>query len=108
MLYRREVSVIRRSNMVKRRGESWRPALFSASNSLVSRLTFALRRVFDLQASSIWHDLSVELPGVEGTALDVGCGAQPYRCLFSTDAEYIGIDNADAKSHFGYSMPDTR
>jgi SAM-dependent methyltransferase len=108
MLYRREVSISGRSNMVKRRDESWRPPLFRASNSLLSRLTFALRRIFDLQTSSIWHDLSVELPGVDGRAVDVGCGAQPYRCLFSADAEYIGIDTADAKSHFGYSMPDTR
>jgi hypothetical protein len=48
------------------------------------------------------------LPDFDGTVVDVGRGAQPYRRLFNRYAEYIGIDNADAKSHFGYSVPDTR
>jgi hypothetical protein len=64
--------------------------------------------MFDLQASSIWRDLSMELSEARGTVVDVGCGAQPYRPLFHPDVEYIGIDTAEAKSHFGYSIPDTR
>ncbi len=99
---------IRRLNMLSRQGESWRPPLFSASKSLASRLTFALRRIFDLQTSSIWSDLSAELADARGVVVDVGCGAQPYRSLFGTEVEYIGIDSADAEARFGYSVPDTR
>lgn len=94
--------------MVTREGENWRPPLFTASRSLVSRWTFALRRIFDLQTSSIWSDLSKELGEAKGTVVDVGCGAQPYRQLFRSHVKYIGIDTADAKAHFGYSIPDTR
>lgn len=94
--------------MVSRQGESWRPPLFSASNDLVSRAAFFLRRACDLQTSSIWRDLSKELAGVKGTVVDVGCGAQPYRSLFPRNLTYIGIDTVDAKAHFGYSVPDTR
>jgi SAM-dependent methyltransferase len=102
------MSNIRRLNMVNRQRETWRPLLFRASTSLASRLIFALRRFFDLQTSSIWRDLAAELPEARGTVVDVGCGAQPYRALLRGDVEYIGIDTADAESHFGYSVPGTR
>jgi SAM-dependent methyltransferase len=102
------MSNIRRLNLVNRQGETWRPLLFRASTSLSSRLIFALRRFFDLQTSSIWRDLAAELPEARGTVVDVGCGAQPYRALLRGDVEYIGIDTADAQSHFGYSVPGTR
>jgi len=95
-------------NMVMREGETWRPPLFSASNSPVSRFVFALRRTFDLQTSSMWNDLSTELPPVRGTVVDVGCGAQPYRSLFGKDVSYIGIDTADAEARFGYADSSTR
>jgi SAM-dependent methyltransferase len=51
--------------------------------------------------------VSAELPGVEGTALDVGCGAQPFRRLFRPSVRYRGIDTIDAKTHFDYEVPDT-
>jgi SAM-dependent methyltransferase len=67
----------------------------------------ALRRVFDLQAASIWRDLASELPAIRGVVLDVGSGAQPYRPLLSPEASYIAIDVADAGSNFGYEVADT-
>jgi SAM-dependent methyltransferase len=67
----------------------------------------SIRRLFDVQASSIWNDLAGELSDVSGTLLDVGCGAQPYRTLVPRDAKYIGIDTTDAKDRFGYEVPDT-
>lgn len=99
---------IKRLNMVSRQRENWRPPLFSASQSLLSRLIFFLRLCFDLQAASIWRDLAAELPDARGTVVDVGCGAQPYRSMFHPDVEYTGIDTADAQAHFGYAVPETK
>jgi SAM-dependent methyltransferase len=99
---------IGRRNMVGRKGESWKPPIFSSSKSLTSRLIGGLRRMFDLQAASIWKDLSAELPSIRGAAVDVGCGAQPYRSLFRDDVKYVGIDTADAEARFGYAVPDTK
>jgi SAM-dependent methyltransferase len=67
-----------------------------------------LRRFFDLQAGSIWNDLQVLLPHIDGTLVDVGCGAQPYRSLLLKTTAYIGIDTIDSKSAFGYETADTR
>jgi SAM-dependent methyltransferase len=96
-----------RSNMVDAKSERWRPQLFRATNSRSARLAAAIRRFFDIQAGSAWRDLSAILSTVEGTILDVGCGAQPFRPLINARATYRGIDTADAKAHFGYEMPDT-
>ena len=68
----------------------------------------AFRRFLDLQGGSIWRDLKRILPWAQGTIVDVGCGAQPYRSLMPREARYIGIDTTDAKAHFGYEVPDTR
>jgi SAM-dependent methyltransferase len=70
-------------------------------------LADSLRRFLDLQSGSLWRDLSAELPDVRGTALDVGCGAQPFRQLFHRSVQYIGIDTIDAKARFDYEVPDT-
>jgi SAM-dependent methyltransferase len=64
-------------------------------------------RFLDLQAKTIWKDLSEELPKVKGTVLDMGCGMQPFRHMFSPDVKYIGVDTVDAKTHFGFEAPDT-
>ena len=88
--------------------ETWRPPLFSQPQGLVGHLAATLRRFLDLQAGSIWRDLAGILPRVTGAVLDVGCGAQPYRQLFSAAASYLGIDTSEAKAHFGYEIPDTR
>jgi len=96
-----------RRNMVEAASESWRPQLFAATTTRVSRLLAALRRFFDIQAGSAWRDLLAVLPSLHGTVLDVGCGAQPFRSLVSPVATYLGIDTDEAKAHFGYEMPDT-
>jgi len=99
---------INRMNMVQRKVEAWRPPLFTPVKSPFQAVVAAVRRVFDLQAGSIWHDLKCILPYVSGTLVDVGCGAQPYRPLVSPRAKYIGIDTVNAMEHFGYKIPDTR
>jgi len=87
--------------------EYWQPPPFTRLGGPGSRAITAARRLFDIQASSIWNDLASELRTVSGTLLDVGCGAQPYRTLVPSDVRYIGIDTADAKDRFGYDIPDT-
>jgi SAM-dependent methyltransferase len=96
-----------RANMLETKKEEWRPPLFSPPGNWRSDLLARVRRFFDLQAGSIWNDLTGVLPRAEGTVLDVGCGAQPYRVLLGPKAQYRGIDTAGAKPHFGYEMPDT-
>lgn len=97
----------RRVNMAERQHESWRPPLHRPATAGVTRSLTIIRRFFDLQTASIWADVSAELPGVRGTALDVGCGSQPFRELFNSSVHYVGIDTIHAKAHFGYEMPDT-
>jgi SAM-dependent methyltransferase len=96
-----------RLNQLERVSESWRPPLFKPIETRGDRWLAAARRILDLQAGSIWRDLSLLLPGSRGVILDVGCGAQPYRPLINPAACYRGIDYADAQRHFGYSMPET-
>jgi 2-polyprenyl-3-methyl-5-hydroxy-6-metoxy-1,4-benzoquinol methylase len=93
--------------MVEAGSESWRPQLFAATTTPLSRFLAAVRRFFDIQAGSAWRDLRSVLPALRGTVLDVGCGAQPFRSLVSPGATYRGIDTDAAKAHFGYEMPDT-
>lgn len=97
----------RRSNMVEATSESWRPQLFAVSTTGFSLFLAAVRRFFDIQAGSAWRDLRAVLPFQQGTVLDVGCGAQPFRSLVGSDAIYMGIDTDAAKAHFGYEMPNT-
>jgi SAM-dependent methyltransferase len=97
----------RRTNMVEATSESWRPQLFAATTTSFSLFLAAVRRFFDIQAGSAWRDLSAVLPWQQGTVLDVGCGAQPFRSLLNPDATYLGIDTDAAKAHFGYEMPNT-
>src|SRR3954452_15747902 len=97
----------KRKNMAESAVEYWQPPAYSSSPSLANRLLSRVRRFLDLQYASIWADMAAELPAAHGTVLDVGCGAQPVRCLFSSDVRYIGIDTIDAKAHFGYEVPDT-
>jgi len=97
-----------RTNLVNRRAEVWRPPSFERPDSITRKILAALRRMLDLQAGSIWRDLRIILPHVRGIALDVGCGAQPYRYLLGPQTEYIGIDTNESKAHFGYELPDVR
>ncbi|HZZ43701.1 MAG TPA: class I SAM-dependent methyltransferase [Tepidisphaeraceae bacterium] len=97
-----------RTNMVHRAAETWRPPLLSPGDSAFAKFSAAVRRFLDFQAGSIWRDMAAILPRATGRLLDVGCGAQPYRLLLPKSVEYLGIDTADAQSHFGYAQPDTR
>ena len=97
-----------RANVAARAAENWRPPLFAPPIGWRARALAAVRRFLDLQAGSIWRDLAHVLPQVNGLAVDVGCGAQPYRPLFAPGVRYLGIDTEDAKAHFGYEIPGTR
>lgn len=97
-----------RENLALRTNERWRPPVYECGTDTRSRLGFALRRFFDLQAGSIWRDLKQIMPGLRGTVADVGCGAQPYRPLLDQTTTYIGIDTYDAAADFSYDLPDVR
>lgn len=98
---------INRRNLVNSKTEQWRPPLFGSNNTFKDRIISSARRFFDLQAGSIWKDMSILLPEQKGKILDVGCGAQPFRPLLGKDTIYTGLDTNDAKAHFGYEIPDT-
>jgi SAM-dependent methyltransferase len=97
-----------RENLIDCARETWRPPLLAPRGGKLERVAGAVRRFFDVQAGSIWRDLAPELRRAQGTLVDVGCGAQPYRLLLGADVDYIGIDIADAEEHFGYATPGTR
>ena len=96
-----------RPNFLLRHEEAWQPPAFEMTSTMRGRVLSWARRLLDLQAGSMWRDLSRLLPQCKGRVLDVGCGAQPYRRLFHPDSHYVGIDTNEAKAHFGYEMPDT-
>lgn len=96
-----------RANMAEASSETWRPQLFASNKTGFSIFLAKVRRFFDIQAGSAWRDLSAVLPSLQGSVLDVGCGAQPFRPLIHAQAKYVGIDTDAAKAHFGYEMPDT-
>ncbi len=100
-------SLPHRDNLVERQHETWRPPPFQPPVTLKAKVIAFLRRLFDLQASSIWNDLKVLLSQCRGTVLDVGCGAQPYRMLLADNVKYVGIDTSEALARFGYRIPDT-
>jgi SAM-dependent methyltransferase len=95
-----------RDNLVLRDHEVWRPPAFQPETTLYAAWLARLRRFLDLQAASIWRDLRLLLAHCQGTVLDVGCGAQPYRNLLPNGVKYTGIDTADAAARFGYKLPD--
>ena len=96
-----------RTNLVTSREEHWRPPRYVSVAGLKTELGSRLLRFFDLQAGTIWADLTRLLPGVAGTVVDVGCGLQPYRRLFGGSVHYIGIDYAQTREHFAFEAPDT-
>lgn len=97
----------KRRNMTCATAEKWRPPQFEVPNGWRANFVAALRRYFDLQAGSIWHDVRAGLAQAHGSVLDVGCGAQPYRPLVPGGVTYRGIDTVNAEADFGYSVPDT-
>jgi SAM-dependent methyltransferase len=97
-----------RENLALRTTERWQPPSFIPVDGMRARIIAATRRFFDLPAGSIWRDLGPVLSTAEGTIVDVGCGAQPYRGLLPDPTTYVGLDTGDAQQHFGYDMPDVR
>jgi SAM-dependent methyltransferase len=97
-----------RTDMTGKSGEVWRPPLFRREDSFPRKVLAGVRRFADLQAGSIWRDLAQILPQVTGQVLDVGCGAQPYRILFSDKTVYLGIDTIESGASFGYENSETR
>ncbi len=96
-----------RKNLLDLKAENWRPPVYSRSPGFVSRIKILIYFLLDLQTSTISRDLKALLPKVKGDVLDVGCGIQPFRRMFSAEARYQGIDTANSKPHFGYETPDT-
>ena len=96
-----------RKNLVNEREEHFRPPRHRHHGSWTTRLRARALRFLDLQANTIWTDLTEAAASASGTVVDVGCGLQPYRPLFSDRCRYVGIDNADVKSHFSLQAPDT-
>jgi SAM-dependent methyltransferase len=101
-------SVLDREDLTQRRAESWRPPVFVPDSGVRGRTVSVVRRFFDLQAGSLWRDLTTLLAVTQGTLVDVGCGAQPYRSLLDSSVRYIGLDTVMAGEDFGYEMPDVR
>jgi SAM-dependent methyltransferase len=96
-----------RTNFARATEERWRPPLHAPPDGRGHLWLARVRRLVDLQAGSIWRDLTHELGAAEGLVVDVGCGAQPYRPLLGPGARYLGIDTADVEAKFGYTVPDT-
>jgi SAM-dependent methyltransferase len=95
-------------NFVDRVSERWQPPSFRPPGSFGYRAIAVSRRLVDLQAASLWRDLQVALGSAQGDVLDVGAGAQPYRCLLEgPGVRYRAIDIASARERFGYHTPDT-
>jgi SAM-dependent methyltransferase len=90
------------------RVEAFRPPPHERSAGGLSSLRVRLRRFADLQFGSIWRDLERLLPQVEGTLIDVGAGAQPFRDLLPPTVRYIAVDIDEAERRFGYRTPGTR
>jgi SAM-dependent methyltransferase len=95
-------------NFVDRVSERWQPPAFRPPGTFGYKAIAFARRLLDLQAASLWRDLSVELSTAHGVVLDVGAGAQPYRSLLEGHGvRYRAIDVASACERFGYETPDT-
>jgi SAM-dependent methyltransferase len=95
-------------NLARRTTERWQPPVFREERGVRGRVLAVLRRLFDLQAASIWQDLRPALGSIGGTVVDAGCGASPYRRLLPSKTTYIGLDVAQASEEFGYDVADVR
>lgn len=96
-----------RRNLVDTAAEDFKPPVFKPNVSTRNRMENWLRRFLDLQAGSAWRDLRHELKQARGSLIDIGCGAQVYRSLVLPEVVYRGIDTSDARTRFGYDVPDT-
>jgi SAM-dependent methyltransferase len=77
--------------------ESFRPVSNTPPTTVVGKVKFYGRMLFDLQVWTVYRDLRMHLPGFRGNILDVGCGQSPYRFLLDDEStHYVGIDISDA------------
>jgi SAM-dependent methyltransferase len=77
------------------------------SDSSTGRLIFSLRLAADLMVASVVRYLKSWLSIQNGSVLDVGCGAQPYRHLLPAGCHYQGLDWEGSQDHFAYHSPNT-
>jgi len=96
----------KRRNLVTRGTEDFKPPLYKPNTTTLARLENSLRRFVDLQGGTCWRDVRRELSDIDGSLIDIGCGAQIYRDLVPVGVRYVGLDTADAKTRFGYDVPD--
>jgi ubiquinone/menaquinone biosynthesis C-methylase UbiE len=51
-----------------------------------------MRSIFDLQLSTIFEQLRIEVPRLRGEIIDVGAGESPWRFLLNSNCNYVGLD----------------
>lgn len=78
------------------------PPNLPPGRNLAGRLYNRLRRLLDLQVTSVLRELVPWLSRRTGTLLEVGCGAQPYRHHVPSHCAYVGLDWHQSGSVFGY------
>ncbi|MGI6240902.1 MAG: putative S-adenosylmethionine-dependent methyltransferase [Candidatus Omnitrophica bacterium ADurb.Bin292] len=83
------------------------PANLPPDKAPLGQFGFLLRRLLDMQVSSVLEHLLPWLSKRCGHLLEVGCGAQPYRDFVASGVTYQGLDWVGAGENFGYSAPDT-
>jgi ubiquinone/menaquinone biosynthesis C-methylase UbiE len=77
--------------------EKFRPIALIAPDGLIGKLKFFARLALDLQVATVYESIQEKARSATGIMLDVGCGASPYRFLFSPEKiKYVGIDIIDA------------
>lgn len=59
-----------------------------------------LSNAFYFIRSALYKKIRQYAPELQGRVMDFGCGSKPYQALFTTAAEYIGVDYAgEGHSH---------
>jgi len=81
--------------------EDWRPLPFLGTSTLVGKILFCLRVIFDLRMNAVFVEAKKLLPTLKGRVLDVGCGAQPWRWMLS-HCQYTGLEIYHSQEQFGY------
>jgi SAM-dependent methyltransferase len=76
-------------------------------DTLTGKARFFLRTLLDMQMASVYRHLRPWLKECNGSLLEVGCGAQPYRHLVPSGCRYTGLDWEQSEAHFNYRLPDT-
>jgi len=82
--------------------ESFKPIAHTPPDGFLNSLKFFVRLLIDFQVLTVYRELKKFIKKKNGTVLDLGCGASPYRHLLSPQFEYTGIDHFDSAS-FGYN-----